>query len=64
MGAIAILLQVLTASNQLTPLIASVIASIQAGHAAGKTDDEIIAEALAIAQETKTITEADMGPQA
>lgn len=64
MGALAILLQALTASNQLTPLIASLIASIQAGKASGKTDDEILAEAMTIAQDTDAVTKTDMGPQA
>jgi len=64
MGGLALLLQVLTGANALTPLIASLIASIQSGQAAGKTDDEIIAEAMTIAADTKAQTDADKGDQA
>jgi hypothetical protein len=55
-----LLLQILNAANAATPTIVSVIASIKSGRDAGKTDDEIQAESMAIALDTKTITEQDM----
>lgn len=57
---IAALLAILQAINVSSPLIGSLIAQIKGGQAAGKTDDEIWAEAMALAQETKRITEEDM----
>lgn len=60
---VAELLALLQAINVSTPLIASLIAKIKGGQAAGKTDDEIIAEALAMANETRSITEHDMSQE-
>lgn len=62
MGQLAILLQILTAANASTPLIVALIAHIKGGQEAGKTDDEIIDEGIALAMETRAITEADMQP--
>lgn len=62
MDALTKLGQALTAANALAPLIAVLIAEIKSG-SPGKTDDEIMAEALAAALETKSITETDMGDQ-
>lgn len=61
---IAALLQILEAVNVSTPLIATLIAKIKGGQADGRSDEEIIAEALALAQETKQIASEDMGPDA
>jgi hypothetical protein len=58
MGALAILAQLLTLSNTLTPLIAGLVAQIK-GDNPGMTDDQIIAQAQALAAETKQITTAD-----
>lgn len=60
MNEIDILLRTLQGVNAATPLIVSLIAAIKGGRAAGKTDDEIEAESMRIALETRSITEADM----
>jgi hypothetical protein len=60
---LALLLKILEAANMATPSIVAVIQSIRNGRAAGKTDEEIEAESLKVALETKAITEADMGNQ-
>ncbi len=57
---LALLLKILEAANMATPSIVAVIQSIRNGRAAGKTDDEIEAESLQIALDTKAITEKDM----
>jgi hypothetical protein len=44
----------------LTPSIAQIIAAIRSGRDAGKTDEEIEAESMQIALETRQITEEDM----
>ncbi len=58
---LALLLKILEAANMATPSIVAVIQSIRNGRTAGKTDNEIEAESLQIALDTKAITEADMG---
>jgi hypothetical protein len=60
MTEIALLLKVLTGANLLTPSIAQIIAAIRSGRDAGKTDEEIEAESMQIALETRQITEEDM----
>lgn len=74
MGLLAILAQLVATSNALTPLIAglvgqikttetAMVAKIRADHpdfTEQQIDDEIIAQALATATETKTIVERDM----
>jgi len=62
MGALAILAQLLTLSNTLTPMIGNLVAQIKSENP-GKTDDEIMAEAQALANETKVITTADKSDQ-
>ena len=61
MEGLAILAQLLGISNALTPLIASLIASLHDSHP-GLTDDEICDLALKTAAETKRITDEDRGP--
>ena len=56
---LALLLKILEAANMATPSLVAIIQSIRNGRAAGKTDEEIEAESLAIALETRQITEAD-----
>jgi hypothetical protein len=60
MGGLAILLQVLTATNTATPMIVGLINLIKAGKDSGKTDDQILDEAMKLALETRSITEKDM----
>lgn len=60
MGELVLLEEILRGVNMATPSIVAVIQSIKNGRAAGKTDDEIKAESMKIALETKAITEADM----
>lgn len=57
MNELNLLLEILRGANLLTPAIAGVIGTIRRGRDAGKTDDEIKAESMAIAQETKTIAD-------
>jgi len=64
MGGLAILLQVLTATNTATPMIVGLINLIKGGKDSGKTDDEILAEAMTFAEDTRRITEKDMLPGA
>lgn len=63
MGELALLLAILKAANLASPTIVSIINTIRGGRAAGKTDDEIKAESMAIALETKAITDVDKGDQ-
>lgn len=58
-----LLLTILRDANLATPTIANIIGIIRGGRAAGKTDDEIKAESMAIALETREITAEDMGEQ-
>jgi hypothetical protein len=60
---LALLLKILEAANMATPTLVGIINTIKSGRAAGKTDDEIQAESMALALETKAITEKDMGDQ-
>lgn len=58
---VAALIAALNAANALTPLIASLIGSLRQS---GETDEQVIARARALVEETRTITREDMGPQA
>lgn len=60
MGELALLLEILRGANLATPTIVSIIQTIKGGRAAGKSDDEIKAESMAIALDTRAITEKDM----
>lgn len=60
MSGLEILLQALTAANAATPTIVGLINTIKSGKESGKSDDEILAEATALAMETRAITEEDM----
>lgn len=53
-------LKILQGSNLVTPGILAIIGAIKQGRAAGKTDDEIQAESLEIAQRTKSKSEEQM----
>jgi hypothetical protein len=64
MKGLELLLQALTAANQATPAIVGLINLIKGGQDSGKSDDEILAEATAYANETRAITEEDMKPGA
>ena len=63
MTELALLLEILRGANLATPAIVGIISAIKGGRAAGKTDNEIKAESMKIALETRTITETDMGDQ-
>lgn len=63
MGELALLLQILNGANLATPAIVGIINAVRQGRAEGKTDEEIKAESMQIALETKAITETDMGDQ-
>lgn len=63
MREIELLLEILRGANLATPTLVSIIGMIKGGRAAGKTDEEIKAESMAMALETKAITERDMGSQ-
>lgn len=63
MTELALLLQILQGANMATPTLVSIIATIRAGRAAGKTDAEIEAESMQIALDTRTQTEIDMGSE-
>ena len=62
MKELALLEKILNDAKLFTPAIASIISAIRSGRAAGKTDDEIQAESMEIALNTRAITEADMQP--
>lgn len=53
-------LKILQGSNLATPGLLAIIGAIKQGRAAGKTDDEIQAESMAIAQRTKAKSEDQM----
>jgi len=59
MGAAA-LIAALNAANALTPLIATLIGSLRQS---GETDEQVIARARALVEETRQITSEDMGNQ-
>jgi len=63
MTELALLLEILRGANLATPSIVGIINAIRGGRAAGKTDDEIKAESMQIALETRDLTEKDMGDQ-
>lgn len=60
MGAAA-LIAAINAINALTPLAAQLINSLRQ---TGETDEQVIARARAQVEETRTITQTDMGNQA
>lgn len=64
MSVAEILLQVLTATNLLTPEITALIAFIKKGKDAGATDEQILAEATTFALDTQQLTAADESPAA
>ena len=59
MKELELLLSILTKANLATPQIVALIGLIKSSKAAGRTDAEIMAQAL----ETRAITEGDMGNQ-
>lgn len=63
MKELELLLKILNSTNLITPVITGIIGIIRGGRAAGKTDEEIKADSLKYALETKAITETDMGSQ-
>lgn len=50
--------------NLAVPTIVGIIGTIRGGRAAGKTDEEIEAESMKIALETRELTEKDMSSDA
>lgn len=60
---LALLLKILEAANMATPSLVAIIQTIKNGRAAGKTDEQIQAESMAIALETRDITEKDMSDE-
>ena len=56
-------LRALQAANLATPAIVAVIQAVKDGSRVGQSDDDIIAHALSVANETKTITEKDMSDE-
>lgn len=64
MNELDLLLKILQGANIATPGIVAVIGSIKQGRAAGKSDDEIEADSMAIALQTRERTDIDMGDQA
>lgn len=63
MKELALLLEILRGANLATPVIVGIINTIRGGREVGKSDEEIKAESMKLAQETKEITERDMGEQ-
>ena len=63
MNELALLLKILQGANLATPTIVGIIGTIRNGREQGKTDDEIQAESMQIALETRDITSRDMGDQ-
>lgn len=63
MRELELVLKALTAANLATPQIVAVINAVKGSATDGRTDEEILEHAAAVAQETKSITEADMGDQ-
>ena len=64
MNQLALFLKILTEANMATPAIIGIIDIITSGKESGKTDEEIQAESMAFALETRRITDEDRGPQA
>lgn len=60
MKELALLLKILEGLNLSTPTIVGIIGVIRGGREAGKTDEDIEAESMAVALETRSITEQDM----
>lgn len=60
MREIELLLKALQAANLATPGVVALINAIKGGVDAGWSDDDILAHAAEVAQETKRITEEDM----
>jgi hypothetical protein len=63
MNELELLLEILHGANLATPTIVGIIASIRGGRAQGKTDDEIKAESMQIALDTRAQTEKDMSDE-
>lgn len=63
MRELELVLRALSAANLATPQIVAIINAVKGSVADGRTDEEILEHAAAVAQETKSITEADMGDQ-
>ena len=64
MNELELLLKILNGANLATPSIVGIISAIRSGRDAGKTDEEIEAESMKIALETRDITEKDMSNEA
>lgn len=64
MNELDLLLKILNGANLATPAIVGIISTIKNGRDSGKTDEEIQAESMKIALETRDITEKDMSPEA
>ena len=60
MSQMELLLQILNDANLATPVVTNIIGIIRGGRAAGKTDDEIKAESMQLALDTRAQTDADM----
>jgi hypothetical protein len=60
MNELELLLEILHGANLATPAIVGIISAIRGGRAQGKTDDEIKAESMQIALDTRALTEEDM----
>lgn len=63
MRELALLLKILQGLNATTPTIIGAIDMIRRGRDEGKTDDEIQAESMSLALDTRAQTERDMGEQ-
>lgn len=63
MKELKLLLDILNSTNLITPVITGIIGIIRSGRGAGKTDEEIKADSMKYALETKAITERDMSDQ-
>lgn len=63
MNIFELVLKGLSAANLATPQIIAVIGAMKQGKQDGRTDDEIIDHAKAVALETRDITTEDMGDQ-
>lgn len=60
MGSAAALIAAMNAINALTPLVATLIGQLRQS---GETDEQVIARARALVEETRQITSEDMGNQ-
>lgn len=63
MSELALLLEILRGANLATPAIVSIIGTIRSGREAGKSDEDIKAESMAIALDTRAESERQMGDQ-